>query len=438
MKAMWLTKSSLIWYAVTLGSLILVIGNLIALIRSVQARRSRRILLITGLNLLAGFLLFLVLMDCARFAYLTEPDPRYRAFQTTLFGLSWGLYAIPEALFAAILLLLLRDDRRYRRNHLTPDAIRETVNLLPEGICISAPDGTVLLSNLQMDRLCRSLTGGTLSDAARFREHLEESGEKQGDELLAHTEGDTVWRFAGKRMKENGMEYDQLTASDVTAPYWIMEELRGRNEHLQELQRRMKEVSDLSGEMFIAQEEAAARTALHNQLGQVLLMGRHTLEHPDSTDAEMVRMATLEMTRFLLRAAEAPSESRADRLQQALALTKSIGVQTEILGPLPENPAYRALLAQTIQECAANAVKHAEGDRLVLRTEKSEEGWMIRITNNGLPPKGPVTGSGGLLSLRRHTEAAGGAMAVESAPVFALVLRLPIHHDSDGEMSVHD
>ena len=425
MKAIWLTKSSLIWYAVTLGSLALVVGSLIALIRGILARRSRRNLLAAGLNLLAGFLLFLVLMDCARFAYLTEPDPRYRTFQTALFGLPWGLYAILEVLSAAILFLLLRDDRRYRRNHLTPDAIRETVNLLPEGVCVSAPDGTVLLSNLRMDGLCRSLTGGTLSDAVRFREHLEGNGEKQGGEILAHTEDGKVWRFAGKHMKKNGMDYDQLTASDVTAPYRIMEELRGKNEHLQELQRRMKEVSDLSGDMFIAQEEAAARTALHNQLGQVLLMGRHTLEHPDSTDAELVRMATLEMNRFLLREAEAPSESQTDRFQQSLALAKSIGVQTEILGSLPENPAYRALLAQAVQECAANAVKHAEGDRLVLRPEENEKEWIIRITNNGRPPEKPVTESGGLLSLRRHTEAAGGAMTVESSPAFALVLRLP-------------
>ena len=425
MKAIWLTKSSLIWYAVTLGSLVLVVGSLIALIRGILARRSRRNLLAASLNLLAGFLLFLVLMDCARFAYLTEPDPRYRTFQTALFGLPWGLYAVLEVLSAAILFLLLRDDRRYRRNHLTPDAIRETVNLLPEGVCVSAPDGTVLLSNLRMDGLCRSLTGGTLSDAARFREYLEENGEKQGDEILAHTVEGTVWRFAGKHMSGNGTEYDQLTASDVTAPYRIMEELRDRNEHLQELQRRMKEVSDLSGDMFIAQEEAAARTALHNQLGQVLLMGRHTLEHPDSTDADLVRMATLEMNQFLLREAEVPSESRTDRLQQALAMAKSIGVQTEILGPLPENQAYRALLAQAVQECAANTVKHAEGDRLVLRPEENEKEWSVRITNNGRPPRGPVTESGGLLSLRRHTEAAGGAMTVESSPAFALVLRLP-------------
>lgn len=432
MKAIWLTKSSFIWYAVTLGSLVLVTGSLIALIRSILARRGRRILLTAGLNLLAGFLLFLVLMDCARFAYLTEPDPRYRAFQTALFGLPWGLYAIPEVLSAVILFLLLRNDRRYRLNHLTPDAIRETVNLLPEGICISAPDGTVLLSNLQMETLYRNLTGGTLSDAVRFREYLEGNGEKQGTVILAHTADGAVWRFAGKHVTGNGTEYDRLTASDVTVPYRIMEELRGKNEHLQELQRRMKEVSELSGDMFIAQEEVAARTALHNQLGQVLLMGRHTLEHPDSTDAELVRMATLEMNRFLLREAEAPSESRTNRLQQALAMAKSIGVQTEITGILPESPAYRALLAQAVQECAANAVKHAEGDRLVLRPEENEKEWIVRITNNGRPPEKPVTESGGLLSLRRHTEAAGGTMTVESSPAFALVLRLPAVPGSDG------
>ncbi len=432
MKAIWLTKSSFLWYAVTLGSLVLVAGGLVALIRSILARRSRRILLAAGLNLLAGFLLFLVLMDCARFAYLTEPDPRYRAFQTALFGLPWGVYAVPEVLSAAILALLLRDDRRYRLNHLTPDAIRETVNLLPEGICISAPDGTVLLSNLQMDALYRNLTGGTLSDAVRFREYLEGTGEKQGAEILAHTSEGAVWRFTGKRMTGIGTEYDQLTASDVTAPYRIMAELRDRNEHLLELQRRMKEVSELSGDMFIAQDEAAARSALHNQLGKVLLMGRHTLEHPDSTDAEFVRMATLEMNRFLLREAEAPSESRSDRFQQALAMAKSIGVQTDIPGCLPEYPAYRSLLAQAVQECAANAIKHAEGDRLVLRSENNEKEWIVRITNNGRPPEKPVAESGGLLSLRRHTEAAGGAMIVESSPAFALVLRLPAVPDSGG------
>ena len=96
-----------------------------------------------------------------------------------------------------------------------------------------------------------------------------------------------------------------------------------------------------------------------------------------------------------------------------------------IHGSLPEDPSQRILLARAIQECAANAVKHAEGDRLDIRLEENEGNLLIRISNNGKPPKGPVTESGGLLSLRRSVEEAKGSMAVESSPAFALILRLP-------------
>ena len=198
------------------------------------------------------------------------------------------------------------------------------------------------------------------------------------------------------------------------------------------LQRRMKAVSDLSGEIFVAREKANARAALHNQLGQVLLMGQHWLEHPESTDAEMVRMTTREMNRFLLREAEElseegteASESATDLLRQTLAVIKDIGVQAEICGELPEDSARRALLAYAIQECASNAVKHAEGDRITMLLEEDGNRLTVRITNNGRIPESQIVESGGLLSLRQKTEAAGGRMLVESRPGFRLTLILP-------------
>ena len=426
MKALWLTKNSLLWYILDLAALALVIGSLIALISAVRAKRGNGTLVPSWINTALSFLLFIVMMDCARYAYLSEPDLRYRAFQLNLFELPWLLYAGLEAVLALVTFLLLRNDLRYRRSHLTPDAVREAVDLLPEGICVSAPDGTVLLSNLQMNTLCRALTGGTLSDAVRFHGQVEAAGEKQNDETLVRTPDGKVRSFSGKQLTVNGKTYDLLTAADMTARYRITEELRDKNERLQDIQRRMKQVSDLSGDMFIAQEEAAARAALHNQLGQVLLMGRHCLEHPDSTDAEMVRMTTKEMNRFLLREAEAPAAGNAagmdgDLLQEALLMVRSIGVQADIRGELPRDPARRVLLAHTVQECAANTVKHAEGDRLGITVS----GDTVRITNNGKPPKGPVTESGGLLALRRSVEEAGGSMSVESSPAFVLEIRFP-------------
>ncbi len=431
MKAIWLTKSSLLWYVLTLAALALVIAGLAALIRGVQAKRKRRTILTAWLAALAAFLLFLLMMDCARYAYLSEPDPRYQPFQLALFELPWGIYASLEAAGVLLLAGILREDFHFRRSRLTPDAVRETVNLLPEGICVSAPDGTVLLSNLQMNALCRTLTGSSLSDGARFRQHIESAGEKQDDGILLKTPDGQTWRFTLKKLAGNGEETEQITAADVTEQYRITEELKEKNEHLQELQRRMKAVTDLSGEMFAAQEQAGARAALHSQLGQVLLMGRHYLEHPENTDADLVRMATREMNRFLLREAEAPPDAQAgpsgtgDLLRQTLAMARSIGVQADICGSLPQDPARRILLARAIQECAANAVKHAEGDRLDIRLDENEGNLLIRISNNGKPPKGPVTESGGLLSLRRSVEEAKGSMAVESSPAFALILWLP-------------
>ena len=430
MKAVSMLRDSFAWYALATGSLLLVIGGLAALAGALRTRRSRRAVLLSGLNLLAGLILFTVLMDCARYTYLSEPDPRYRPFQLVLFGLPWGMYAGIGAALAVLLAVILRNNWIYRRDHLTADSVRETLDLLPEGICISAPDGTVLLSNLRMNTVCRALTGSGLSDANRFREQAEAEGEKQDSETLVRLPDGETRRFSEGKITENGKEYSLLTADDVTEQYKITEELREKNERLQDIQRRMKAVTELSGDMFVAREKADARAALHNQLGQVLLMGRYYLEHPDSTDGEMVRMTTREMNRFRLREAESLNEAEdapagTDLLQQILSMIRGIGIRAEIDGKLPEEPARRTLLAVAVQECATNAVKHAEADRLTVHLEETENSLVIRITNNGKPPKEPVKESGGLLSLRRKAEEAGGEMTVESAPAFRLTIRIP-------------
>ena len=424
MKAIQLIRDSFLWYAVSVTAPMLVICGLVCLIRSILARRDRKITVAAGLVVFVSFVLFLILMDCSRFVYLTEPDPRYQPFQLMLFAQPWALYAGLEGVCAVILALLFLDDCRYRRSHLTPDAVRETVDLLPEGICISAPDGTVLLSNLQMDGLCRMLTGSVLTDAVRFRQQIETIGERQNEAFLVHMPDGKTWRFLCGKLTEKGKTYDRTTAMDVTELCCVAEELREKNDRLQEIQRRMKAVSDLSGEMFTAQEEADARAALHNQLGQVLLMGRHYLEHPEYTDENVVRMATREMNHFLLREAETPSEGTDDLLLQTVTLAGSIGVRTDIHGTLPDDPGRRALLARIIQECAANTVKHAEGNQLNIHLEEDGQGLVIRVTNNGKPPKNSIVESGGLLALRRSVEKAGGSMRVESQPAFALTVRL--------------
>ena len=426
MKGLGFILGSALWYALSLASLALVLGELIVLIRFVRSGRGRRILIPAALHLLLGFALFAVFMGCAYSGIVSVKDAAlFRPFEWALFARPWGLYAALEALSAAALLPLFRDDRRYRETHLTPEAIRQTVNLLPEGIAVSAPDGTVLLSNLRINELCRVLTGSALTDAGRFGRLIHERGKEQDGKRLVRTPRGEMWLLTEKRLVSNGERFDQLTAANVTERYRIIEELREKNDHLEDIQRRMKAVSALSGDMFVAREEAAARVALHNQLGQVLLMGRHYLDHPDSTDPEMIYLATRQMNAFLLGEAETPDREKEDPLQNALTMSGVIGVTVDYRGPGPGDTAARTLLALAIRECAANTVKHARGNRIYV--DASDTGTLFRVSifNNGEPPVGPVTESGGLLALRRRVEAAGGSMCVRSHPVFSLTLEIP-------------
>jgi signal transduction histidine kinase len=138
----------------------------------------------------------------------------------------------------------------------------------------------------------------------------------------------------------------------------------------------------------------------------------------------MVYAATTQMNRFLLGEAEEPYEGEEDVFSQAVSMANSIGVKVDIKGNEPQAESARKILAQAVTECAANTVKHAEGDLVTVTILDEDEEVIIRIINNGKPPKGVIRESGGLLSLRRNVEAAGGAMKIEYEPDFVLELKL--------------
>ena len=112
-------------------------------------------------------------------------------------------------------------------------------------------------------------------------------------------------------------------------------------------------------------------------------------------------------------------------------MANSIGVRVEIKDTEHPDSGYskgtvasleeriKVILAQAITECAANTVKHAEGDTVTVTIDQEKT---IRITNNGKPPKGEIVVSGGLLSLRRRIQEEDGTMELESAPSFLLIM----------------
>lgn len=429
MKSLNALYGSFLWYSLCIVSLALVIGALSGLIRMGREKRSGRARLFSLAASVLAFLLFVLLMDAGHAAI--NYDGRYLPIERALFALPWLIYGLGELILAGLLLYIELDYRLYQKTHLTSDVIRRTVNFLPDGIVISDEDGTVRLSNLKMEALCRALTGEVLSDADRFLTKLREQSIGADGQILVKTKSGEAWLFEEEPIAVDGQVCRQLIAHDITERYRIIEELKEKNARLQNIQLRMRAVSDLSGDMFVAEEQAKARAALHNQLGQVLLMGRHYISHPEKTDPALVYTVTRQMNRFLLGEAEEPHAEAQDELGEAIRMAGSIGVTVHLQGEAPKDSQHREILAQAIAECAANTVKHAEGDRLTAELSERESGFLAVITNSGKPPKRPVAESGGLLSLRRKIEAAGGTMNIESDPAFALSLQIPRKEKSE-------
>ena len=411
-----------IWYVICVAALILFVGSLAVLFGFLMDKRRVAPVIIVLLNLLMTGVVIVVLMDCGHYMHVTNTDA-YKAFQTVMFEVPYQIYLMVELLSCVALFAMIVEGAKYRTDNVTPDSIQQAIDALPDGISISSKDGIVRLSNLKINTLSRALTGKVLTNAELFWDTVIKNGKEQGGSYLVDLQDNEVWLFTKEDINIDGTDYDQITSMNVTERYKIIRELEEKHGHLQDIRRRMKEVSDLSGDMFIAQEEADARAALHNQLGQVLLMGRYFINHQDITDPKMVYAATRQMNQFLLGEAKEPYQGEEDSIVQAVSMAGSIGIKVVMNGPAPENNDVRKILSKAITECAANTIKHAEGNTVTIDMSADNGRTLISITNNGKPPKGEITESGGLLSLRRDVENLGGSVQIESEPEFNLIMR---------------
>ena len=404
--------------------LLLLCLQMILIFASVRDGRSRALRGLYFLHFLVSFLfLYFPLFDLSRERTIlatgsgTLPAPLavFRGWPVTVMI----LYGI---LTAGILAAAFGDLFRYRRNHPTFDSIKETMDLLPAGIAFGKPDGTVVFSNLAMNRLFRGLTGKRLTDLNAFRDPGGAAPESVRQVTLP--DGSAVWQVAAEPLDVDGEKYLQLTATDITAQAAVTAELQEKNKTLRDIHMRLDLYNKQADRIVIAQELLTARMAVHNEVGNVLLESRHYLKDPSSFDEGTLLQALKNTNTYLLREYEA-DDSAGDPLAEALETAEAIGVDVSITGVIPPEGPARTVLAAAVGECATNTVKHADGDRLSVEIRKTGTETVFTLRNNGEQPGKAVRESGGLLSLRSLAEKEGGTMRISASPDFELTIRLP-------------
>lgn len=332
------------------------------------------------------------------------------------------------AVFLAILMWFLHiclREQAYRKNAITRSSIKEGIDKISSGLCFYREDGRVILTNRQMRELCFAIAGRDLQNAALFWQLLQQAGGIVGVERLSSGEqpgfrlpDGTVWTFTCKNL--GGI--CQLSAADTTQIQAVTDQLKAKNTELEALNLRLRKYGENVDELTRSRERLETKARIHSELGQALLSTRRYLI--DETGTQAVPLELWQRNIAMLRR-EAVLKEEEQPLEMLRRIAVSTGIAIEISGEFPKNRAVQALLVQAAAEALTNAISHAQAKHLYITLEASACGHTAHFRNDGSCPTREIVEGGGLSSLRRKIEEAGGRMTVDSMPAFVLTVTLP-------------
>lgn len=340
------------------------------------------------------------------------------------------------------------------RDVITTRSIKESIDLLPDGVCFSTDRGMPILMNSRMRQLCTEFTGEGLMDTEKFWRDLRNGNVRKGIRPLKQREAafiDTngqVWDFRRSRLSYGGEKVTEISAVNITTQYHLHKELVARYERLNDVNSRLHHFSEEVEKVTREKEILAAKIKLHDEIGRSLLILRSYLtetpeksiqtETPEksaqtetpgkSTQTEnRDRSRLLPLWQYIVTSMQEGTilKEREDSLLLLKKEAADFNVDIFLEGLLPANPSVRNVIFAAVRECAGNTAKHARGDRLFITIHDTEENTEVFITNNGNAPGGSIHETGGLKNLRKMVEERGGSMQIKSSPVFVLHLCFP-------------
>ncbi len=232
-------------------------------------------------------------------------------------------------------------------------------------------------------------------------------------------------RFAQEQLTTKaGLQYTQVTATDVTELIRRQNELNEENTKLEEVNDRLRRLFEQMPEIIREEETLEMKQRVHDDIGHSLLAARRALYRQSGLASLKESAVHFEQAiTVLYRSNQIRAES--DSLEAAISKSREMGVRVLLEGEIPDISPMRSLAALAITECATNCVRHADGTELYVQFRQRFGRIELVLTNNGVPPKEEIREGGGLSMLRRHVTEAGGTMVIQSIPCFKLVLILP-------------
>ena len=319
----------------------------------------------------------------------------------------------------------------HRIKQLGFNAIKESFDRLPTGVCFFDRTGSIVLCNRQMYQLSRFLLDSDMQHLGEVQEAL--AAPARGIVRIPDIDNTyrfpdkTVWRFEKTEVTDRyGVSYIQLTAADVTDLQRALVQLTVDSKKLQEDAEKLKQLSDNAGALAREKELLDAKSAMHDGLAACITLTKQYITGEfDGMDPGVVCHAWEEVMAFR-------DAIRLPARKKLLDSAKISGVTVRIRGQEPTD-GEAELLYTAMQVCLNNAIQYAKATEISANIWENEGSYTVVIRNNGKPPEKEITEGGGLTNLRHRIEKSGGKMTVQSLPRFSLTIEIPKSGNSGGE-----
>ncbi len=413
--------------------LIIDIGlSLYTLIWAIYLKMKKRLIALMTLLFLICWMNYQLIRNVKEFIVEMEP----------LEGLAKVVGSLPPyvavaagSLTLAMNILVLGSMIMWRRSHISRGSIKEALDTLPAGLCFAELDGAVRFLNLRMRFLASEMMGHAIMDANAFWETVVTQSETQrqrreAQPVIELTNG-TVWQFTRTQEYIEGKPLWRIRAQDVTDLSYRRKQLEKENKALADLSNRLSEFGQRVTESTREQEILETKIRIHDAVGHTLLATQHSLMTEVTEEEKKAVLALWRSNLVFLRGEklgeEVPEETvAADSLKDLETAADAIGVKIVWQGdPLPEDATVRNLTETMLHECLTNTVRHAGGTEVYVSPMEANAFWIIECTNNGMKPTEEIREGGGLGSLRKKVERAGGWMELLWKDGFLLRMAIP-------------
>ncbi len=336
------------------------------------------------------------------------------------------LIAAAGAIVISVSVIVQIQVTKIMKSRISNISVKEGIDLLPAGIAFYNTEGLPMLTNHRMNLICLKLTGGTLSDAHAFWDRLSRSDFPEsirgGEDPIISFKDNTSYGFKRYVSELEGEKVYELIASDITEEYGKTKELEEMNRRISRINSRLKALNSTIRFMIKEKETLQLKTRLHDNLGQTLILGRQFAHTPEKIDKkELVRLWKNNL--LLLKNEERESWQAPYYVNTKRA--ELLGVKIVTDGELPRENELIPVIDTAIAVHTTNVSRHAGGEHAYIRTEKTEDSYILHFTNDGTAPEEEIEEHGGLFNLHEQVRLLGGTMKITSSPAFDMEIVLP-------------